>query len=143
MTDEATEESQSALAEVVDPLDILDNPLLENKEIQDKIHNAARRIILLDKRLGHDPETLDAIKDWIRAEVMLDKMFRECMDPTKVNASKERMFRTCLNEKNKLRDEIWEKALDQKGRDLVVSEAKMVLEEDQIIEAQVKVDPLD
>ena len=115
---------------------------LLDPETEEKINQAVSRIILLDDRF-RDPEieTVDALRDWVRAEAIMNRAFTKFMKGD-TTASTERMFRHASLHKNSLRDEIFGKFKGKKAKKEEVDFANTILVEEGIIEPQTEVDIL-
>jgi len=85
-------------------------------EIEKKVNAAVAEIILRDDRF-HEPdiETIDALRDWVRAEAICDIAFQKFLK-NDTSASIERMFRHAQLHKTALRDEIFGKFKGKKAK---------------------------
>ena len=113
-----------------------------DSEAERRINEAVRRIILLDDRFSNiDIETIDALRDWVRAEAILSKAFVKFMNDD-TTASVERMFRHASLHKNALRDEIFGKFKGRKAKKEEIDYANKILVDGGIIEPKTEVDIL-
>lgn len=116
---------------------------LVDKEMKANIEDAVRTVIMGDNRFYNaDIETVDAIRDWVRAEVVLNRAMLKYMagDTT---ASNERMFRAAMIQKNSLRDEIFGKLRTKKGKKEDIAFSNKILMDTGCIETDTEVDPLE
>lgn len=121
---------ESIYAELVDPV------------MEKKINEAVTQIILKDDRFQNpDIETIDALRDWVRAEAVLSKTFAKFMlgDTT---SNTERMFRHASLHKNSLRDEIFGKFKGKKAKKEEIDFANKILVDTGVITPHTEVDIL-
>ena len=129
----ADEESSDMV--VIDPYALADIGKEEDRVLNEKINKAIRDILAWDDRLSADTETVLALKDYIQAEVVQMKVFKRILDGDD-ESNTERLFRSCLNAKNILRDEIWGAVKGRKPKEEAVDRVKEILIEHKIIDAQ-------
>lgn len=114
-----------------------------DSELEIKINDSVRRILLEDERFKDpDIETVDALRDWVRAEAVLSKVYSEIMLGGST-ASLERMYRFAMSQKNTHRDEIFSRFRGRSAKDEEVDSATLILVDDGIIVPQTEVDILD
>ena len=115
---------------------------LLDEEIESKVNNAVADIILKDERFDNaDIETVDALRDWVRAEAILSRAFFKFMKGD-TTASTERMFRHAALHKNALRDEIFGKFKGKKAKKEEIDFATQILVDTGCIEPNKEVDIL-
>lgn len=115
---------------------------IEDSKLKIKIDNAVTQIIMNDPRFSKAQlETVDALRDWVRAEAVLNRAFKEFMDG-KSDASTERMLRAMFIQKNALRDEIFGKFVNKKTKEKEISEAEKIMIDQHVIEPGLEVDML-
>ncbi len=113
-----------------------------NAELEEKVNKAVGQILVMDDRFDNaDIETIDAIRDWVRAEAVLDRAFTKFMTGD-TTASTERMFRHAALHKNTLRDEIFGKYKGRKAKKDEIDWATNILVEQGIIKPEREVDLL-
>lgn len=114
-----------------------------DSELEIKINQSVARILLEDDRFKDpDIETVDALRDWVRAEAVLKKVCDEIMKGGST-ASMERMYRFAMSQKNVHRDEIFSKFRGKSAKGDELDFATMILVDDGIIEPQTEVDILE
>lgn len=123
------------------PIESIFSELLD-AETEAKVNEAVSKILLLDDRFTDpDIETVDALRDWVRAEAILNRAFTKFMKGD-TTASTERMFRHASLHKNSLRDEIFGKFKGKKAKKEEVDFANTILVEEGIITPHTEVDIL-
>lgn len=136
----ADEQNEGPVTEIVVWSSIYPEPY--NAELKEKVEKAVREILLMDDRFDNaDIETIDAIRDWVRAEAILDKAFSMFMTGD-TTASTERMFRHAALHKNALRDEIFGKYKGRRAKKDEVAYANMILAKSGVITPKTEVDLL-
>jgi hypothetical protein len=128
-------ENESTDLVVIDPYSLADIGKEEDKVLNEKINRAIKDILAWDNRLSADTETVLALKDYIQAEIVQMKVFKRILDGDD-ESNTERLFRSCLNAKNILRDEIWGNVGGQKPKEEEVNKVKEILIEHKVIEAE-------
>lgn len=108
--------------------------------IEQKIDEAVSQILLLDGRLSGEPETVFALKDYIRAEIVCQIVFKRIAKDNSDSTGDERLFRAVLNSKNMLRDEIWGRVKGRKKREQEINKVRSILIDQKIIEAKKETD---
>lgn len=138
MTDEKKEEPVTTLVAIKSIYDmVLDD------ELEVKVNKAVAEILAGDDRFTDpDIETIDAIRDWVRAEAVLSKTFSKFMGGD-TTASMERMFRHASLHKNSLRDEIFGKFKGRKAKKAEVDFANKILVDTGVIKPKTEVDILE
>lgn len=137
MTDENNEEP---VTEIVVWGSIYPEPY--NAELEEKVEKAVRQILAMDDRFANaDIETIDAIRDWVRAEAVLSRAFSIFMAGG-TTASTERMFRHAALHKNALRDEIFGKYKGRRAKKDEIDWATKILVNSGIIKPETEVDIL-
>lgn len=139
----ADEEKKEPVTSIVKVSSIYD--IIVDEELEAKVNKAVADIIIADDRFSAenvDIETVDAIRDWVRAEAVLAEAFRKFMNKD-TTASMERMFRHASLHKNTLRDEIFGKYKGRKAKKDEIDYAKKILVNHGIIEPKQEVDQLE
>lgn len=138
--DEALEKIEQPVTEIVAIESIYSE--LCDPEMEEKVNTAVGKIILLDDRFKHaDIETVDALRDWVRAEAVLARAFTKFMKGD-TTASTERMFRHAALHKNSLRDELFGKFKGRRAKKEEIDYANKILVESGVIEPGTEVDIL-
>lgn len=130
-------EKESTEMIIVDPYSLADIGKEEDKALNEKINKAIRDILAWDNRLSADTETVLALKDYIQAEIVQMKVFKRILDGDD-ESNTERLFRSCLNAKNILRDEIWGSVKGRKPKEEEIDKVKEILIEHRIIDVPKK-----
>ena len=118
---------------------------LLDSTIEGKVESAVSRILMEDGRfVNPDIETVDAIRDWVRAEAVLSKAFHNFMlGGSESTSSNERMFRSAMIQKNALRDEIFGRFRGKKAKKEEIDFATKILVDTGVIEPKTEVDILE
>ena len=112
-------------------------------ELEKIVNDSVTKIMLIDDRFDNaDLETIDALRDWVRAEAVLSRAFKKFMKGD-TTASTERMFRHATMMKNSLRDEIFGKFKGRKAKKEEIDFANSILVDTGAIEPNTEVDILD
>lgn len=115
---------------------------LLDPETEGKVNRAVAKIILLDNRFRNaDIEIIDALRDWVRAEAVMNRAFTKFMGGD-TTASTERMFRHAGLHKNSLRDEIFGKFKGRMAKKEEIDFATKILVDSGVIEPNTEVDIL-
>ena len=113
-----------------------------DEKTEENVNRAVSRILLMDDRFQNvDIETVDALRDWVRAEAIVSRAFSKFMGGDST-ASIERMFRHASLHKNSLRDEIFGKFRGRGAKKQEVDFATKILVDEGVIEPQTEVDIL-
>ena len=113
-----------------------------DKATEEKVDEAVTNILVMDDRFSNpDIETIDAIRDWVRAEAVLSKAFHKFMTGD-TTASTERMYRHASLHKNSLREEIFKRFKGRRAKKEEIDFANTILIESGVIEPKTEVDIL-
>jgi hypothetical protein len=113
-----------------------------DSETEMKIAKAVEQIILNDPRISGEPENVLALRDYVRAEVVCQIVFKRITTDGSDSTGDERLFRAVLSAKSMLRDEIWGKVKGKKKKDDEVDKVRKFLIDQKIIPAQKEADVL-
>lgn len=136
----ADEKKEEPVTEIVVKGPIYPKPY--DAELKEIVEEAVRTFLMMDDRFNNaDIETIDAIRDWVRAEAVFDKAHSMFMTGD-TTASTERMWRHASLHKNKLRDEIFGKFKGRRAKKDEVDYANMILAKSGTIKPKTEVDLL-
>lgn len=122
--------------------DVVTSDLIDSA-MEEQINESVRGVLAMDDRfINPDIETIDAIRDWVRAEAVLAMAFKNYIQD-KGTSRDERMFRMAMIQKNALRDEIFGKFKGRKGKQDEVDKANRILADQGIIVAKTEVEIID
>lgn len=116
---------------------------LSKDEKHEIIESAVRTILVHDERLSSDPEVIEALRDYVKAEMACQVAFDKIVSGDG-ESTDERLFRGMLNMKNTLRDEIWGGVRGLKPKEEQMKKAHEIIVEAQtrVLEAKKEIDPL-
>lgn len=99
--------------------------------------------ITSDIRIGDTPENRQALRDYVRMEILLALKFQEAATkPESITTADERMVRSLFKLKMDGRHEIWGDVKGEPGKERFLEDVREQVQQ-KVIKAQRKVDPLD
>lgn len=139
MTDDDDGSSSQA---IVVRSDYLEKHKFCDVEIEKTITEIVEDAIRSDIRLEDTPENRQALRDYVRMEILLALKFKEAVNkPEKITTADERMIRSLFKLKLDGRDELYSDVKGEPGKERFMSEVREQVQK-KVIKAKRKVDPL-
>lgn len=112
-------------------------------EVEQTIKKIVTEAIRMDIRLDDTPETREALKDYVRMEIILALKFAQVVEsPGSTTSGDERMIRSTAKLKMDIRKELYFDVKGEPGKEKFVSNVRELIEK-KVIKAQRELDPLD
>ena len=122
--------------------DYIEKHRFNDAEIEKTIIEIVDDVIHGDIRLENTPEVREALRDYVRIEILFAvKVDAAIKDPSNIESSDERMIRSCAKIKMDLRNELWQNVRAQPGKDRVINVTRELIQS-KVIKAAKEVDPL-
>ena len=112
-------------------------------ELDKEISDIVQGIIQSDIRIADTSENREALRDYVRMEIILALKFKEAVNkPELLTAADERMIRSAVKMKMDLRDEVYDDVKGDPSKEKFIGDVREQVKK-KIIKAQTKVDILD
>jgi hypothetical protein len=99
-------------------------------------------VIQADMRLSDTPETREALRDYVRMEIILAMKFKNAIKkPGSISSADERMIRSAVKMKMDIRQEVYKDVKGDPGKEREVGEVRELVAK-KVIKAGKGVDPL-
>ena len=114
-----------------------------DRKLEDIISDIVSETILADVRISNTPETREALRDYVRMEIVLAMKFAEAIaHPNDITAADERMIRSAVKMKMDIRIEIYKDVKGKPGKEIEVGQVRELIKS-RIVKSQRKVDILE
>ena len=122
--------------------DYIEKHKYNQSDLEAEITKVVDDVVHSDIRLENTPEVREAIRDYVRIEMLFAiKIDRAIAKPESIDSADERMIRSLAKIKMDLRGELWQNVRGQPGKDRSMNITREVISK-KIIKAQQEVDPL-
>lgn len=122
--------------------DIIESHSYGDREIETRISNIVSDVILADMRLSDTPETREALRDYVRMEIILSEKFKDAVNnPSDITSADERMIRSTVKMKMDIRQEVYKDVKGDPGKEREVGVIRELVAK-KVINAGNEVDPL-
>ena len=146
MNDGIIVESSEAIIVTSDVIERnLNNRDYGDTKLEKIISEIVTEMIQTDVRLSETPETREALRDYVRMEIILSMKFKDAvLHPDKITTADERMIRSAVKMKMDIRREIYEDVKGKPGKEREMGVIREHLEDRmKVIKAGTDVDILD
>ena len=127
---------------VINP-DTIEKHKYNQTELEHEITDMVNQVIKQDLRLNDTPEVREALRDYVRIEIILAlKIEQAVKHPDSITTADERMIRSAAKLKMDGRDEIWGQVKSKPGQEREIGLVRERIGKT-IIKAGKEVDPLD
>ena len=110
--------------------------------IEKKVSDIVSDVIQADMRLSDTPETREALRDYVRMEIILAMKFQGAINnPNDITSSDERMIRSAVKMKMDIRQEVYKDVKGDPGKEREVGEIRELVSR-KVIKAGKEVDIL-
>ena len=129
-------------------LTVVSSTVLETHEHGDRdleaiISGIVSEAIMADVRISNMPETREALRDYVRMEIVLAMKFAEAIaHPNDITAADERMIRSAVKMKMDIRIEIYKDVKGKPGKEIEVGQVREQIQK-RIVKSQRNVDILE
>ena len=114
-----------------------------DRKLEDIISDIVSETILADVRISNMPETREALRDYVRMEIVLAMKFAEAIaHPNDITAADERMIRSAVKMKMDIRIEIYKDVKGKPGKEIEVGQVREQIQK-RIVKSQRNVDILE
>jgi len=141
--DESIDISDKTEAIIVINPDTIEKHKYNQTELEHEITDMVNQVIKQDLRLNDTPEVREALRDYVRIEIILAlKIEQAVKHPDSITTADERMIRSAAKLKMDGRDEIWGQVKSKPGQEREIGLVRERIGKT-IIKAGKEVDPLD
>jgi len=122
--------------------DHIEKHKFNQSELEQMITEIVDEVIHDDIRLETTPEVREALRDYIRIEILFSRKIDSAINnPDSIESSDERMIRSCAKIKMDLRNEIWQNVRAEPGKDRSINVTRELIQS-KVIKAKKEVDAL-
>ena len=123
--------------------DVLESHNHGDEELEKEISKIVDEAIQADVRISNTPETREALRDYVRMEIILSMKFQDAVNnPGSITTADERMIRSAVKMKMDIRDELFKDVKGKPGKEIEVGLVREQVQK-RVIKAQRPVDILD
>lgn len=123
--------------------DVIEQHKYGDSKLESVITEIVDEAIASDVRIGNTPENRQALRDYVRMEILLALKFEAAATkPDSITTADERMLRSLFKLKLDGRQEIWGDVKGDPGKERFLEDVREQVQK-KVIKAQRKVDPLD
>lgn len=122
--------------------DIIEKHNYGDRDLENVVSDIVSKTIQADIRLSNTPETREALRDYIRMEILLSLKFKDAvLHPDSIDGADERMIRSAVKMKMDIRQEVYKDIKGDPGKEREIGEVRELVAR-KVIEAGNEVDVL-
>jgi hypothetical protein len=138
-----TDDDEGSSEAIVVRSDYIEKHEYGDEKLEKAITEIVNHAIESDIRLEDTPENRQALRDYVRMEILLALKFQEAANkPASITTADERMIRSLFKLKLDGRDELYGDVKGEPGKERFMSDVREQVKK-KVIQAKKKVDPLD